>query len=104
MGQGGTNYEAALRRAALMNSDEEDSEEAASESEEEEQAEDPFENIDALSDEEAKEELREAQQRRLMEESQACLLPQLHAPSAHSLHACTTTFKGRRFSMKHRRQ
>ncbi|CAL8462965.1 g2499 [Coccomyxa elongata] len=67
--EGGTNYEAALRRAALMNSDEE----AASESEEEEeeeQAEDPFENIDALSDEEAKEELREAQQRRLMEESQ----------------------------------
>lgn len=56
-----------------MNSDEEGSEEEASESEEEEQAEDPFENIDALSDEEAKEELREAQQRRLMEESQVCL-------------------------------
>lgn len=89
MGQGGTNYEAALRRAALMNSDEE----AASESEEEEeeeQAEDPFENIDALSDEEAKEELREAQQRRLMEESQACLLPPLHARAERSLHACIT--------------
>lgn len=83
MGQGGTNYEAALRRAALMNSDEE----AASESEEE-QEEDPFENIDALSDEEAKEELREAQQRRLMEESQVCLLRRcMRDPHALLVHA-----------------
>ncbi len=73
MAQGGTNYEAALRRAALMNSDDEaGSDEGGSGSEEEagSEAADPFENIDALSDEEAKEELREAQQRRLMEESQ----------------------------------
>ena len=60
-----------------MNTDDEGSDEDGSESEEEAQA-DPFENIDALSDEEVKEELREAQQRRLMEESQVRDRPQPH--------------------------
>lgn len=72
--QGGTNYEAAMRRAALMNTDDEEDSDADGDDARSEPPEDILENIDidALSDEEAKEELREAQQRRLMEESQVC--------------------------------
>lgn len=69
--QGGTHYEAAMRRAALMNTDDEESEgEEQSEASENEPEEDLQAKIDALSDDEAKEELKEAQLRRLMEDSQ----------------------------------
>lgn len=73
-----------MRRAALMNGDSEaesssgEGEEGdggsedggASEKQEEEEEEDLLADIDALSDEEAKEELREAAQQRLLEASQ----------------------------------
>jgi hypothetical protein len=64
----------------LMNTDEEESqggegEEGGEESSEGEPEEDLQARIDALSDDEAKEELREAQLRKLMEESQAGSLP-----------------------------
>ena len=63
-----------MRRAALMNTDDEESdgeaesEDASSDSEPEE---DLQAKIDACSDDEAKEELREAQLRKMMEDSQA---------------------------------
>ena len=62
-----------MRRAMLMNTDGEESEgeeEEEEESSESEPEEDLQARIDALSDDEAKEELKEAQLRKLMEESQ----------------------------------
>lgn len=68
-----------MRRAALMNTDDEGGEDSdggnnggsyADSEAGREPDQDPFANIEALSDEEAKEELREAQQRRLLEASQ----------------------------------
>jgi hypothetical protein len=65
-----------MRRAMLMNTDDEESEVEEEEEEEEEESsesepeEDLQARIDALSDDEAKEELKEAQLRKLMEESQ----------------------------------
>lgn len=62
-----------MRRAMLMNTDDEESEgeeEEEEESSESEPEEDLQARIDALSDDEAKEELKEAQLRKLMEESQ----------------------------------
>ena len=60
-----------MRRAALMNTDDEESEgEEESEASESEPEEDLQAKIDALSDDEAKEELKEAQLRKLMEDSQ----------------------------------
>ena len=75
--QGGTHYEAAMRRAALMNTDddESDGEEDGSgaEGSESEPEVDLQAKIDALSDDDAKEELKEAQLRKLMEDSQVHL-------------------------------
>ena len=72
--QEGTHYEAAMRRAALMNTDDEDSEGeddgSGAEGSASEPEEDLQDKIDALSDDEAKEELKEAQLRKLMEDSQ----------------------------------
>lgn len=72
--QGGNHFEAAMRRAALMNTDDEDSgsEEGGSGAEgtESEPEEDLQAKIDALSDDDVKEELKDAQLRKLMEESQ----------------------------------
>ena len=88
--QGGTHYEAAMRRAALMNTDDEESdgeaesEDASSDSEPEE---DLQAKIDACSDDEAKEELREAQLRKMMEDSQARL-------AAHCFPFSTVTCSG----------
>ena len=63
-----------MRRAMLMNTDDEESEGEEEEEEEESFESEPEEDlqarIDALSDDEAKEELKEAQLRKLMEESQ----------------------------------
>ena len=72
--QGGTHYEAAMRRAALMNTDDEESEGeedgSGAQGSESESEQDLQAKIDALSDDEAKEELKEAQLRKLMEDSQ----------------------------------
>ena len=79
-----------MRRAALMNTDDEESdgeaesEDASSDSEPEE---DLQAKIDACSDDEAKEELREAQLRKMMEDSQARL-------AAHRFPSSTVTCSG----------
>ena len=66
-----------MRRAALMNTDDDESDGEA-ESEEDSSDSEPEEDlqakIDACSDDEAKEELREAQLRKMMEDSQARLV------------------------------
>lgn len=76
--QGGTHYEAAMRRAALMNTDDEESEGeedgSGGEGSDSEPEVDLQAKIDALSDDDAKEELKEAQLRKLMEDSQVHLL------------------------------
>ncbi|CAL5223195.1 g5670 [Coccomyxa viridis] len=72
--EGGTHYEAAMRRAALMNTDDEESEGeedgSGGEGSDSEPEVDLQAKIDALSDDDAKEELKEAQLRKLMEDSQ----------------------------------
>ena len=71
-----------MRRAALMNTDDEESEgdedASGAEGSDSEPEEDLQARIDALSDDDAKEELKEAQLRKLMEDSQVHLCGLLH--------------------------